>query len=227
MKPKIAILASGSGTTAEAVIKASAQDEVNFDVVLVIVSRKDAGIFDRVKRLNNEFGLHIETKLINHETHPAAADEQIGRGLQTQAEEAEIQQALEEAQVDLVALMGYMKKIGRNLVQRFGWREEYQSPFEAMMVNTHPGLLPETKALFGANIQQYVLDNHLPYGGQTLHIVGEEYDDGPVVAEHKVEVIDGDTVDSLFERVQKAEKQFLPGDIDQFIINRQKYLTGR
>lgn len=227
MKPRIAILASGSGTTAEAVIRASAQGEVNFDIALVIVSRKDAGIFDRVDRLNNEFGLGIITKLINHETHPAAVDEVVGRGLQTKAEEAAILKTLEDSAVTLVALMGYMKKIGPTLVQRFGWREEYDSPFQAMMVNTHPGLLPETKALFGANIQQYVLDNHLPHGGQTLHIVGEEYDDGPVVAEHKVEVIDGDSVGSLFERVQKAEKQFLPGDIEQFIINRQKYLTGR
>ena len=168
----------------------------------------------------------IITKLVNHETHPAAANEEVGRGLQTKAEETEIQKTLEDAGVDLISLMGYMKKIGPNLVHRFGWKEEYESPFQAMMVNTHPGLLPDTKALFGANIQQYVLDNHLPYGGQTLHIVGEEYDDGPVVAEHKVEVIGGDTADSLFERVQKAEKQFLPGDIEQFIIDRQKYLIG-
>lgn len=227
MKPKIAILASGSGTTAEAVIRASAEGEVNYDISLVIVSRQDAGIFERIKNLNHEYGLFIEAKLINHQTHPAVDGETIERGTQTKAEESAILKTLEKSQLDLVALMGYMKKIGPNLVYRFGWRDEYKSPYQAMMLNTHPGLLPETKALYGANIQKYVLENHLPYGGQTLHVVAEEYDDGPTIDEHKVAVIEGDTTGSLFDRVQKTEKEFLPGDIERFIINRQKYLSGR
>jgi phosphoribosylglycinamide formyltransferase-1 len=63
----------------------------------------------------------------------------------------------------------------------------------------------------------------LPYGGQTLHVVAEEYDAGPVIAEHKVPVEPGDTSETLFARVQAIEKQYLPKDIEDFIKARIAY----
>jgi phosphoribosylglycinamide formyltransferase-1 len=226
MNPRLAILASGGGTTAEAFIRAGQKGEINVDVGLVIASRKEAGVFQRIENLNAEYGLHINCILINHKTHPADNTEHIAKGHQTAGEEAAILAALLGGSFDLVANMGYMKLIGPNIVQAFGWLPEYTSVFQARLVNTHPGLLPDTKAMYGAQIQQYVLDNHLPYGGQTLHAVSEEYDDGPVIAEHKVPVEPGDTADSLFERVQAVEKKYLPGDIEDFIKARQAYLAS-
>lgn len=227
MKPRIAILASGGGTTAEAFIRAGQRAEIDVNVGLVIVSREQAGVFRRIAGLNAEFGLHIETALINQQTHPAAHGEHVGRGDQTAGEEAAILAALLGGSYDLVALMGYMKRVGPNLVQAFGWQPGYTSVYQARMVNTHPGLLPDTKAFYGAQIQQYVLDHHLPYSGQTLHIVSEEYDEGPIIAEHKVPVEPGDTADSLFARVQAAEKQYLPRDIEDFIKGRQAWLASQ
>jgi phosphoribosylglycinamide formyltransferase-1 len=226
MKPHIAVLASGGGTTAEAFIRAGQRGDINVDVGLVIVSRKDAGIFQRIEDLNKEFGLHIDCILINHKTHPADRTEHVAKGHQTAGEEAAILAALLGGSFDLVANMGYMKLIGPNIVQAFGWLPEYTSVFQARMVNTHPGLLPDTKAFYGERIQQYVLDHKLPYGGQTLHVVSEKYDEGPIIAEHKVPVELGDTAASLFERVQAAEKQFLPHDIEDFIHARQAYLVS-
>lgn len=223
MKPRIAILASGGGTTAEAFIRAGQRGDINVAVGLVIVSREEAGIFQRIKDLNAEFGLHIECVLINGQTHPAALGEHVGRGDQTSAEEAAILAAILGGSYDLVALMGYMKRVGPNLVEAFGWRPEYTSAFQSRMVNTHPGLLPDTKAFYGQHIQQYVLDHRLPYSGQTLHIVSEKYDDGPIISEHKVPVEPGDTAESLFARVQAVEKQFLPKDIEDFVTARQAY----
>ncbi len=223
MKPRIAILASGGGTTAEAFIRADQRGDINVDVGLVIASRKHAGIFDRIADLNVEYGLNIDCILINHKTHPAAATENVNGGHQTAGEEAGILAALLAGNFDLIALMGYMKRIGPNLVQAFGRLPEHSSIYQARMVNTHPGILPDTKAMYGEQIQQYVLDNHLPYGGQTLHAVAEEYDDGPIIAEHKVPVEPSDTATSLFARVQAVEKQFLPGDIEAFIKARQAY----
>lgn len=223
MKPRIAILASGGGTTAEAFIRAGQAGEINVDVGLVIVSRSDAGIFQRVENLNQEFGLNIETVLINHKTHPAAEGEELSRGFQSQAEEKAIFETLKRGNFDLVALMGYMKRIGPLLIEAFGWLPEYTSMFQAKMVNTHPGLLPDTKGFYGENIQKYVLDNQLPYGGQTLHVVSEEYDAGPIIAEHKVAVVPGDTPETLFARVQAVEKKYLPKDIEDFITARLAY----
>jgi phosphoribosylglycinamide formyltransferase-1 len=225
MRPRIAILASGGGTTAEAFIRAGQEGLINVDVGLVICSRRSAGVFDRIKDLNKEYGLHIDCILINHQTHPAGYGENVGRGEQTGGEEAAILAAILGGNYDLVALMGYMKKIGPNLTEAFGWLHSYTSVFQARMLNTHPGLLPDTKAMFGEQIQKYVLDHKLPYTGQTLHAVSDEYDAGPIIAEHKVPVEPGDTSTTLFARVQAVEKSNLPRDIADFIKARQAYLA--
>jgi phosphoribosylglycinamide formyltransferase-1 len=223
MRPRIAIMASGGGTTAEAFIRAGQSGQVNVDVGLVICSRKNAGIFQRIADLNTEFGLHIDCLLINSQTHPAAHDEHVGRGNQTVGEELAILSTLLSGSFDLVALMGYMKLVGPHLIQAFGWLPEYTSIFQAKMVNTHPGLLPDTKAFYGENIQRYVLEHNLPYTGQTFHVVAKDYDDGPIIAEHKVPVESGDNADSLFARVQEVEKKYLPLDIEDFISARLAY----
>jgi phosphoribosylglycinamide formyltransferase-1 len=227
MRPRIAVLASGGGTTAEAFIRAGQSGQINVDVALVICSRKDAGIFQRIKDLNTEFGLNIECLLINHKTHPAADTEHVSRGSQTVGEELAVLTTLLSGSYDLVALMGYMKRVGPSLVEAFGWLPTYTSIFQAKMVNTHPGLLPDTKAYYGQNIQEYVLDHHLPYGGQSFHVVGKEYDEGPIIAEHKVPVEPGDTAETLFQRVQATEKKYLPHDIEDFINARLAYNQER
>lgn len=220
--PTIAILASGEGTTAEAFIRAGATKHIAPQIGLVICNNKKAGIFTRIQNLNSEFGLAIKTVLINSKTHPdAATSSQPGE--QTLAEETAILEILRTANVDLISLMGYMKKIGPKLVHEFGWRSDYTDPQQAMMVNTHPGLLPETKTLYGVHVQEYVLQKGLPYSGQTLHVVAENYDDGPTLAEHKVAVEPNDTPESLFERVREAEKKYLPGDIAAFIEARRTF----
>jgi phosphoribosylglycinamide formyltransferase-1 len=221
-RPKVAILASGEGTTAEAFIIESAENRIKPEVVLIISNNKDAGIFKRVDNLNKKYNLSIKTTYIGKNNYPANG-ENLNPGDQTKAEEEAILKALEKEDCDLIALMGYMKRIGPKLVHRFGWRSEYKSPYSAIMVNTHPGLLPETKGLYGIYVQKHVLDNKLPYGGQTLHIVAKDYDEGPVISEHKVEVKKGDTPDELFNRVKLAEKKYLPKDIANFIENRRKY----
>ncbi len=220
MRPKIVILASGDGTTAEAFIRASATGTIDSEVGLIIVSRPTAGIFDRLASLNKELKLSIESLLISQSTHLAQPGEAVAKGFQTKAEEMAILDTIKNGNFDLVALMGYMKRIGPNLIKEFGWQEGYTSIYQASMLNTHPGILPDTKAMYGSQIQSYVLEHHLPYGGQTLHLVSEEYDDGPILAEHRVPVEPGDTPETLFERVQKVEKKYVPIDIDAFVKAR-------
>ncbi len=222
-KPRIAILASGEGTTAEAFIRSCQRDDIDCEVDLVICNRRSAGIFGRIADLNAEFGLKIPCELINSSTHPAADGEAVRRARQTAAEETAILDVLLRGKFDLIAQMGYMKHTGPRIVRRFGWHTEYASVYQAMMVNTHPGLLPQTEGMYGDNIQQYVLDNGLKYGGQTLHVVADGYDDGPVIAEHRVPVKHGDTAASLFARVQAAEKKYVPHDIEAFIKGRRAY----
>lgn len=220
-RPRVAILASGEGTTAEAFIRASAEGQIEPEVGLVICNNKNAGIFKRVAALNKEYGLAIKAVHIGRTTHPPRSDEQLRPGDQSDAEEQAILQALHDGNYDLVALMGYMKRIGKELVQEYGHRPDHVDAKQARMVNTHPGLLPETKGLYGVGVQQHVLERGLSHGGQTLHVVAEEYDEGPTIAEHKVAVKPGDTPDSLFDRVKAAEKKHLPQDIAVFIAQSQ------
>lgn len=223
MSSRIAVLASGSGTTVEAFIRAGQRDEISCEVGLVICSRKEAGVIQRIADLNTEYGLSIKCILINSKTHPVSGIEVEIRGRQTKAEESAILDAFNEGKFDLIVQMGYMKRSGPSIVRAFGWQNSYKSVYQARMLNTHPGLLPETKGLYGILAQEHVIAKQLPFGGQTLHIVAEEYDDGPVIAEHRVAVEPGDTPESLFAKVQVMEKQMLPGDIQVFIDAQKDY----
>lgn len=220
---RIAILASGSGTTAEAFIRSTATGEVNGKVVLVVFNNKDAGVVERVKKLNDEFSLDIKTVHIGKNNFPAKPDESVEYGRQTAAEEKAILNELENAGVDLVLLLGYMKLVGKTVVDKYGWKESYGSIYQGRMINTHPGLLPATKGLFGIHVQEKVLETRTG-AGNCLFIVDSEYDDGPVIAEHKIEVLPEDDAESLFERVKASEKANLSSDIDNFLKNQQKYL---
>lgn len=224
MKPaRIAIFASGEGTTADAFIQECAAGHVQAEVVLLICNMPKAGIFARIERLNNEFGLNIAPVVINGKTHPAKPNEVVVPGCQTEAEQQAILDLLNQYHIDLIALMGFMKRVGPKIVARYGWHQTYASIYQAQMVNTHPGLLPETKGLYGVHVQEHVIAHNLPFGGQTLHVVAEEYDDGPTIAENKVAVIPDDTPDSLFDRVRTTEKAHIGSDINNFIIEQNRY----
>jgi phosphoribosylglycinamide formyltransferase-1 len=223
----IAILASGAGTTAEAIIRAARHNEINGKVKLVITNNPDATVLDRVKKLNEELGLEIQTHIINGKTHPATNREKVERGGQSQAEQEAILDILKEAEIDLILLLGYMRKVGPAVVKEYGWRKSYRDAHQARMLNTHPGLLPETAGRAGLDVQQQIVDSGASVAGQTLHVVSDVYDDGPTVAFHTLTVQENDTAEELFDRVQELEKASLPADIKQFIINRKKFLDSR
>jgi phosphoribosylglycinamide formyltransferase 1 len=224
-RPKVAALVSGEGTTVEAFIRASVEGLIKPRIVLVISSNENAGVFNRIRNINQEYNLDIECVYLGKQNYPPAFTERLSPGDQTQAEEAAILNKLLLSGVEIVVLMGYMKKIGPRIVHEFGWRHEHTSPFQARMLNTHPGLLPATKGLYGDYVQAFVLEQKYPFGGQTLHVVSEDYDEGPKIAEHKVKVQSNDTAESLFDRVKETEKKYLPKDIANFIEARKKFLA--
>lgn len=213
-RPVIAILASGEGTTAESFIRDSAEGKIEPEVGLIIVSNSKAGILQRVEKLNKEYGLNVATKHIGNKNYPNPSQE-----------EAELLKELRAGNFDAIVLMGYMKKIGPSIVKEFGWRADYTDPHQAMMLNTHPGLLPETKGMFGIHVQEHVISNGLEEAGHTVHIVAEDYDDGPTIAEHCLAVLPGETPDGLFDRVKIIEKQELPHDVEKFINERKRRTT--
>ncbi len=95
---------------------------------------------------------------------------------------------------DLVVLAGYMKILGPEVVRRFP------------MVNTHPALLP---AFPGAHAVRDALAHGVKVTGVTIHLVADEVDAGPIVAQRAVEVLPGDDEEALHARIKEVERRLL------------------
>jgi phosphoribosylglycinamide formyltransferase-1 len=126
--------------------------------------------------------------------------------------------ALKDRGVDFIALAGYMKKIPLEIVREYRGR----------IVNIHPALLPlfGGKGLYGHFVHEAVLAHGCKTTGVTIHIVDEEYDRGPIVAQRCVPVEEGDTVDVLAERVLRVEHQLYAEALQLFADERVR-LKGR
>jgi phosphoribosylglycinamide formyltransferase-1 len=219
--PRVAILASGGGSTAEAFIHATEDGRVDAEVGLVICNKppEEAGIYGRIDRLNQQYGLDIETAYMSKRQYPGG---QTDRG-QTLEESKAICEKIASGNYEHVALMGYMVIINGDLVDEYGHHPEHTSIYQARMSNTHPGPLPETEDTYGVHASQKVLDLGLAVSKHTFHIVAPGVDRGPIVAEHPVDILPEDTAQDLFDRVQIAEKAALPYAIDKFIKTQREY----
>jgi phosphoribosylglycinamide formyltransferase-1 len=115
--------------------------------------------------------------------------------------DAAILEALQSHRVDLVLLLGYLKLLGPRTTAAYRGR----------ILNTHPALLPQHsgRGMYGQHVHQAVLDAGDRETGVTVHLVDELYDHGAVVAQARVPVLAGDTVESLGARVLAREHGFI------------------
>ena len=120
--------------------------------------------------------------------------------LRNPGDAAELLAALADA--DLVVLAGYLKLVPAPVVSRFRGR----------MINIHPALLPDFggPGMYGHRVHAAVLASGAKQSGATVHLVDEEFDRGEIIAQEKVPVQNGDSVDSLAARVLEAEHRLLP-----------------
>ena len=235
-RPRVAVFASGSGTTFRAVADAIHDGLVDFEIVLVITDYADAGVLDKVQAVNQDYGFDIKTEIINKKRFPAGAQ---GRG-QTLAEAEALLTALSKHRVNHLALMGCLRIIAPQVIDAIGWKPEYakrdpkhEGVYLARMSNTHPGILPATGDTYGIHTQEKVLKLGLDETAQTFHVVAAGIDTGPIIAENRVPVFApahypksiADTAEKLFARVQRIEKAHLPLDLDRFLKNQQKFLA--
>ena len=111
-----------------------------------------------------------------------------------------ILETLEAHQVNLVVLAGYMKRLGRQTLSRY----------PGLILNIHPALLPRYggRGMFGRRVHEAVLAAGDRVTGVTIHRVDLRYDHGEIVAQCEVPVVEGDTADSLSERVLQREHEF-------------------
>jgi phosphoribosylglycinamide formyltransferase-1 len=180
----IAVLASGEGTTLQAVLDACASGRVPARVGVVISNNAAAGALRRAH------GAGVPTR------HLSAA---------TAGDAARLDQVLTETLVafgtDLVMLAGYMKRLGPVILGKFAGR----------IINTHPALLPEFggQGMFGMHVHRAVLAAGRRTSGATVHWVDDDYDSGAVIAQVRVPVEPADSAESLASRVQAAERELV------------------
>ncbi|HEY7966715.1 MAG TPA: phosphoribosylglycinamide formyltransferase [Solirubrobacteraceae bacterium] len=184
MSMRLAILASGAGTTAQAVIDACAAGRIDGSVVLVASNNADAPVLERARAAGVAW------------RHISARTEGGEAGL-----DAALVAALREAAATHLLLAGYMKKVGPLVL----------AAFEGRVYNTHPALLPAFggEGMYGDRVHAAVLASGATRSGATVHLVTDDYDSGPIVASVDVAVLPDDDVASLGERVRAAEREMV------------------
>ena len=187
---RLAVLASHEGSTLQALIDACAAQTLDAEVVLVVSNNSKAGALRRAIAAN------IDTRHISIKTH----------GSEAAANQA-IADALRDTKADWVLLLGYMKKMGEAILRQFSGR----------IINTHPALLPDFggQGFFGRKVHEAVHAAGVNETGATLHIVGQDYDTGPIIAQIRVPVLSGDDIDAIELRVKTAERKLLVDTLSQ------------
>ncbi|HET7059866.1 MAG TPA: formyltransferase family protein [Candidatus Saccharimonadales bacterium] len=222
--PKVAILASGSGSTAESYVQTIHNGQVQHEVGLVISSQPHVGILKRAERWNKELGFDVQTAVINSDTHPGG---QQGRG-QTREESEAIVELANENKIDLIATLGYMVIINNPLVEAYCYvPDKHKSMYDARTINTHPGPLPLTADTYGVKASATAIRAYrrrkITKSQHTVHVVADDIDAGPIVAAHDVPIKPEDTPEELNERTQWIEKATIAYALDKFLRDQKAY----
>ncbi len=181
---RIVALASHGGSIVQTVVKACHRNALDAAVVLVISNNSDSKALARAA----ESG--IQTKHLSSNTHST-----------NEALDTALCDALVKADADCVLLGGYMKKLGPKVLSQFSGR----------IINTHPSLLPKYggQGFYGRKVHEAVVAAGDRESGATVHLVEEDYDTGPILAQVKISVSAEDTVDSVERRVRAAERRLI------------------
>lgn len=185
----LGFLASHGGSNMQAILDACRTGALDAIPCVVISNNSKAMSLERARTAG------IPRYHISGETHPGAAEDQA------------ILRTLRAHGVDTVVLAGYMKKVGPSTLQAYRGR----------IVNIHPALLPKFggHGLYGKLVHEAVLKAGERVTGVTVHVVDEIYDHGRILAQCEVPVHEGDSVESLAERVLQQEHRLYPATLQR------------
>lgn len=189
---RLAVLGSGRGSNFQAILNAIERGVIpDTRVALVISNNSDAGILS-LARTSGIPALHLSQK--HFPTEGAFAEAMLD--------------ALGTHDINLVVLAGYMKRVPARVV----------AAYRGKILNIHPALLPKYggKGMYGHHVHEAVIASGDKRSGATVHIVDEEYDRGPIVLQREVDVLPGDTPETLSGRVLAVEHELYPDAIRLF-----------
>lgn len=183
---RVAVLISGGGTNLQAIIDRLAAGELpHVELALVASSRKNAGGLDRAERAG------IKHVYIGKENF-----------------EQDLIKLLEEHEIDIIVLAGFLKILSSDFVSRYPDR----------IINVHPSLIPSFcgDGFYGLHVHEATLSYGVKVTGATVHFVNEVTDGGKIIAQRAVDVKDGDTPEILQRRVmEEAEWKLLPAAVEK------------
>ncbi len=182
---RVGVLGSGKGSNLVAIAQACQTGTIQAAVAVVLSDVEDAGILSQARARN------IPARFIAPGKFRTKLDDAAERAYVT---------ALREAELDLVALAGFMRVL----------KGEFLRAFEGRVVNIHPALLP---AFPGLEAWKQALDYGVKVTGCTVHFVDAGVDSGPIIAQQTVPVLDQDTPEMLHGRIQAAEHELYPAVI--------------
>jgi phosphoribosylglycinamide formyltransferase 1 len=178
MSLKIGVLGSTRGTALQGFIDAIEGSTLDVEIALIVSDKATAPILQRAADHN------IPSAFLS----PA--------GLTREVYDAQVTEALQQAGVQLVLLIGYMRIVSASFVE--AWR--------GRLLNVHPSLLPAFGGKMNKSVHEAVLAAGVTETGCTIHQVTEDVDAGPIVLQKRCAVLPDDTVDSLKDRVQALEQ---------------------
>lgn len=197
---RVAVLASGRGSNLQAIIDAIEAGQVSAQIVCVISNKRDAVALERARKHGLK-ELFVDPK-------PFA-----GRPDSREAYDLALLEILQQHEVELVLLAGYMKIVTRVLVNAYANR----------MMNIHPSLLPSFP---GLDVQKKALEWGCKLAGCTVHFVTEGVDEGPIIIQAAVPILDEDTPETLVARILVQEHKIYPRAVKLFAEGRLR-VDGR
>ena len=199
MKPRIAVLLSGGGTTLQNLVDRIVEETLPVEIALVISSRPDTFGLQRAQRAG------IPTVTV---ARKAYAD--VGEFNDA------LHAALEPYNVDLVVLAGFLSLF------------QPRARYAGRVMNIHPALIPAFcgSGFYGDKVHQAVLASGVRVSGCTVHFADDEYDHGPIILQGTVPVLDDDTAETLAARVHALERELYPEAIRLWAEGRLR-IDGR
>ncbi|MBD3367814.1 MAG: phosphoribosylglycinamide formyltransferase [Candidatus Eisenbacteria bacterium] len=192
------VLASGRGSNLGAILERSRNGAIDVDVAVVISDVQDAKALDRAREAGVP-AFHLEPGGFRTRLTPDA--------------EAEYIRVLDEHEVDVVALAGFMRIL----------HDTFLRHYEGRIVNIHPSLLPSFP---GLDAQRQAFDYGVKWSGCTVHFVDAGVDTGPIILQKTVPVLAGDSAETLAARILEKEHEAYPEAL-QLMAEKRLSIEGR
>lgn len=193
---RVGVLISGGGTNLQAILDASSERTLDADVVVVIANHEAAYGLERARKA------HVPAVWLDRTAYDTFSGYNHA-----------IREALEAHEVDLVVMAGYMRLLGKEVLDAFPNR----------VLNIHPALLPSFP---GASGIRDAWDYGVKVAGVTVHFANEKFDEGAIIAQQAVTIEPADTLETFEAKIHEVEHRLYP-QVIQWIAQGRVVLDGR